>query len=377
MASLSILMPTHCRQNTAFQTLTHLHTLYLNAGFATQIICIDSSHDYSKLISDLDFVDYIHVPGYSFHQKFQVAGQLIKKSLVRADYILWSPDDDLFLPNNDLFRFCCERKSLSSNYYIPYRYIFFSPDSFAPDALRVVESWTHHVHIAKLGLSVSDQINSFVDQGVNSCWGIFSKTLFKYICDLTSSCLTVFTNKAHHILIEDCWNILILTADWVSLAQHPTCLRGLDRRYHNISTHIPSWIAFKQISQENRDVLLARTLFNYLCMNSLEFSQLTSENGTKLARTLIKRHCIGYQAASSRAYISSLPLIFSPSRLSKLLSPQILIKDKASDYSVVLMPNSLDNVNCQLYPTTHILSDSLLLHNIYKYLPFFRTQRDS
>ena len=103
-------------------------------------------------------------------------------------------------------------------------------------------------------------------------------------------------------------------------------------------------------------------------MNSLEFSQLTSENGTKLTRTLIKRHCIGYQAASSRAYISSLPLIFSPSRLSKLLSPQIFIKDKASDYSVVLMPNSLDNVNCQLYPTTHILSDSLLLDNIYKYL---------
>ena len=377
MPSISIIMPTHCRNSTASITLKNLYSAYSKAGFSTHIICIDSSPESSSLISDLEFVHYVHLPGSNLYQKFSVAGQLIRGSLITSEFILWTPDDDLFLPNDDLLRFCSLNVSQISDYYIPFRYAFFSRDSFAFDAVRVINSWTHHAHIAKLGLSSIDQLNLFVDQGVNSCWGIFSKKLFATICDMTSSCLGVLSSKDSHILMEDCWNILILSADWVPLQQHPICLRGLDRRYHNDADHVPSWIALRRIISAKKHIKLARILCFYLSKISREMSSFSAEDGIKFSLKLLQRHCDGYQSAASRAYVSSIPLIFAPLSLKELKYPKILIRDKAENYSLILMPNSYDLVNSLMYPSSHILSDKSLLILIYKYLPFFRSKRDS
>ena len=377
MPSISIIMPTHCRNSTASKTLKQLYSAYTTLGFTTHIICIDSSPEVSPSISDLEFVQYIHVPGHNLYQKFSVARQLLRDSLIKSEFILWTPDDDLFLPNDPLLQFCSLKVSQISNYYIPFRYAFFSQDAYAPDALRVVDSWTHHVHISKVGLSSIDQLNTFVDQGVNSCWGIFSKNLFKTICDMTSSCLEVLSNQYSYILMEDCWNILILSADWVSLQKHPICLRGLDRRYHNDADHVPSWVALRRIVSANKHIKLARIVYFYLSRISREISMFSVDDGIKFSFNLLKRHSDGYQSAASRAYVTSLPLIFAPSSLRDLQHPKILIRDKAQNHSLILMPNSFDSVNTLMYPQFHILSDSSLLFLIYKYLPYFTSNRDS
>ncbi len=365
-------MPTHNRQSTALDTFKILYNAYNQVGFDVECLCIDSSTTPSSQLDDLPFLEYFSCPGLSLQEKFEVAKNFIKSLSDISDLIiLWTTDDDLFLPCPELLSFCASKRNIQSRFIIPFRYFFFSKSSDLPNGISIQEKWQHHTHISSLSLTPIDRLEKFVSTGVNSCWGLFSVALFIDICELTSSLVQVL-DRSHFILIEDLWNILILSAEWINLNKFPICFRGDDKIYTSDPDWIPSWHVWKLAQNTKQALFISKILLKFLCRIYPFNSIYTEKDAFLLAYKLITDHTVGYKRANSRYYGSGIYLHLPsvPNKSVNHTTP-ILYASKTLNGSInILLPYKNLDIDHIIYPEGHPLASAEVIQYIYSYRQF-------
>lgn len=369
-------MPTHCRQNRAYKTLKLIYNAYCEYGFDVSCICIDSSPHSSLEISSLPFVKYLSVPNCELQHKY-VHAKYYLSTLENPfnSMVLWTPDDDLFLPNKDVVDFLDCIQISSSKFIIPFKYYFFSVKPELSGCLVIQEKWMHHHHISTLSLPAIDRLNSFVGYGVNSCWGLFSCSLFFDLCELTGEMIHVI-DKVHYILLEDIWNIFLLSCDWINLATSPVCFRGNDRFFSQSSSWKSSYVAWSEIDSIFARKDIAKILLKYLIKNLPQLNSLENSSALNYAIGLVSTHVKGYIQAFSRMFGSGINLCLTPADATNNLEiPSIIVLKNRKDDIYIVLPKNLEKVRNWLYPPSHPLSSKYLCQSIDKYVDFLWDDR--
>ena len=369
-------MPTHYRQAFACSTLKTLFRAYSDYGFDVSCICIDSTSLYSDDISQLPFVQYIHKPDCKLQNKYNLAKKyLTNLKIPPTSAVLWTPDDDLFLPNEDLVAFFERSFSPLSKFVIPFRYYFFSDNPVVPGYLVIQEKWMHHQHISSLSVSAVDRLNAFVGYGVNSCWGLFSVPLFLDICDFSAE-MTKFLHESYYILLEDFWNIIILSADWINIVSPPICFRGNDRRFSQSPTWKSSFTAWSEIDSLADRRAIAQILLKYLLKYIPQLIDVKKDVALDYVINLVTAHVKGYIEANSRMFSSGINLCLAPDHVAnKLSSPRVIVIKNKKDDVFIALPKKLKNINNSLFPPSHPLSNKSLCQGIDKYKDFLWADR--
>lgn len=373
---LLIGMPTHERKATAIKTILTLHKEYTKLGFEVHAVCIDSSKLADAVLFSYPFISYIHVRGASLQRKYIIARDYIQRLHVTpAELILWTTDDDLYLPSKSIADFAARTRHAGSKFIIPFRYLFFSYNMNTPDQITISEQWTHHIHIASVSCTPANRLSYFVSQGVNSCWGLFSRSLFLDICDLTEAALSLL-HENDLILMEDLWNIVNLSAEWISLEVSPICLRGNDRRFSAQPGWKPSWIAWREMSQIGSARKLGKLVFEALTRISQDFLVIPEPHQHKYGETLIDAHTKGYAHASSRAFGSGLSFILSIESGNTREFPMVELTDKKNGIARIWLPSCISGIQNWIYPKGHLMSDEFALSLIYRHKNYMCSQRD-
>lgn len=244
---LLICIATHNRPETVVKTVISLHKEYSSYNLNFKFICIDSSNSRNEILSNMPFVEYLHSPGTIWFAKLKLAYQISLDNIIpsqKKPFILWSPDDDLFLPTQDLANMLVSSHCDDSDYIIPSRYIFFMSNCNSSSQKRIWEGWKHHIHVASCSFSSLDRLQSFSSEGVASFWGFMNFKSFASLSNFVEkiSCLLESFDPSFSVLIEDLSNVFLLSANWISIDHHPICLRGDDRRFGFSKEWKPSWI---------------------------------------------------------------------------------------------------------------------------------------
>ena len=230
MQKLAIIIPTNNRQKTVLQTIKIYEDFFKDYLDIIFIILDSTNNKIDKKLINNKKINYIHCPNIQYESKLLLALKFIK--LENLNWVLYAPDDDLFLPDKEFINSTLNAISSNKHIYIPSKYIFFNKETRPFECLKFNESWSHHVHIANSGFSYKKQIDNFVSEGVCSCWGFYSLIGFEEVIQLITK-LNKIVNFNQWSIIEDFSNIFVLNYKWIKCSSYPICLRGNDRKFRN------------------------------------------------------------------------------------------------------------------------------------------------
>lgn len=383
-APLAIVIPTHNRHNTVKNIINKLIS-HLADRFAFYIFIFDSSPMPADDIVD-HRVTYIHCPGENQITKAQICTNLLTSKYKDIKWILFTPDDDCFIPNDELFN-----KLLHGDYscysslpaYVPSRYIMFKNKKSENDIRILQECWSHHVTISQAGVAPREQIDKFSSEGVASWWGLYSREGFIRASVFRSKLLLILPNKFISIA-EDLANLHVLSFKWLNVSYPLLCLRGDDRRFSKSKKYIPSWIVFDKLQEEqNKNLFLevVNTFRDHL-NESLAITQgVDSSTNISDCINLIRRHVNGYHEGRSRLYNLNTPVILRKDNYSRIsfyydikkFHRRLLRKVD----QLITMPWNRSDLDVKLYPNSYLYGDESIVDAIYSNKDFLFSDRDS
>jgi hypothetical protein len=381
--SLAIVIPTHNRHDILKDVAGKLNR-YFTGKCSFRIFVLDSSQDPLESLGNA-FINYIHCPGISATEKGAYFAELIAPNYQDIKWILFTPDDDLFIPSDETVRqlFADTPLQASRYIYIPSRYIMFKTDQPNKNSVLLQECWSHHCNIAKTGFTPRERIERFSSEGVASYWGLYSIEGFSIISRFRLDLFSLLPRNCISI-IEDLSNILVLSFNWSAL-QHPLiCLRGDDRRFQKSKSWIPSWIVFNMLNEKtNKDLLLEilnclRNAIREVLWQSNSSDSVPDNNDCAM---FIKLHVDGYKEGRSRLYNLNSPLVMQKLKCPSisfynppLISTLILSRRR---HNYVTIPSNRTDLETSLYPESLLFGDKRVIDAIYDNKSFFFANRES
>lgn len=383
---LAIVIPTHNRQDTVKKVAYKL-VEYFAGKCLLNIFILDSSHVPADGF-DGDQIIYIHCPDQKPVVKTKYCADLINTRYPNTGWILYTPDDDLFIPNEHTLRQLFAKNSLhtlSEYVYVPSRYIMFRTLN-KENIVSLQECWTHHCNIPLSCLSPREQLESYVSEGVASYWGLYSREAFNLATSFRHSIREILPQNCTYI-IEDLSNILMLSFQWIDIRDPLICLRGDDRRFRKSKGFVPSWKVLKLLHQRQyQSQLMAICSVLRDSINKVFSKSKVYQSSLDISSclSLIQRHVNGYREGRSRLYNLNLPIVLQ----SKSSHQSISFYNKSLRFlgynipfmgrkrQMIAIPWSRSDLDTDLYPTSHIFGDERVIDIIYDNKDFLFSRRD-
>lgn len=388
LKSLAIVIPTHNRQDTV-QKVSYKLVDYYAEKCDLNIFILDSSLTPAVGING-DCITYIHCPGKNPVAKAKYCAELIVSSYPDVGWILYTPDDDLYIPNGktlgQLFSISLSEPPLEYS-YVPSRYIMFKTLNKNNNIISLQECWTHHCNIASSKLTPREQLENFTSEGVASYWGLYSRGAFLLATVFRYNLLQILPQSCVYI-IEDLSNILMLSFNWIAINDPLICLRGDDRRFRKSKAFMPSWKAFAAL-QQNQNKMNLLSISSLLCGS---INKVLSKSGSFQSYpdisdcvNLISLHVNGYMEGRSRLYNLNVPVVLQSKSCStnisfykkglKLLNFNIPFARRKNQ--MIALPCDRSDLDTNLYPNSHIFGDERVVDMIYENKAFLFSHRDS